>query len=631
MESKTKTKKTSTVKKDSKKETVKPVIETKSVDEIKNIESEAKTNQLQEFTYVPFPEEPGVDYALKMVNIHKSFNNGAIKANVGMNLYVKRNSVHAIIGENGAGKSTLMSILFGMYEQDIGDIYINNEKIKFKSSKDATAYKIGMVHQHFKLVDNYTVWENIILGDELTYASAFVDRIKSKKAIVEIINKYNFNINVNEKVKNLTVGQQQKVEILKVLYRKSEIMIFDEPTAVLSDSEIVAFLDILNKFKEDGKTIIIITHKLHEVKSIADEATVIRKGRYVDHINVKETSVEKMAELMVGRKVVPSKNDLPTDKKEVVLEVKNLDLTHLTLLDDEKIHEMVQNWKSQILGSLKGEKIEKPKKEKTSFFKKGMFKKEIFETESNVDDKQQINEQKIEVVKNKTSVSFKVHAGEIYAIAGVEGNGQSKLVQQIAGLRKANSNSIYFMGEDITNANINKRIELGMSHVPEDRHKFGLDLEQNVRLNIVNNRISKKPFSNLGFLVDYEIVEYAQKTIDKFDVRGSANGVAIAKSLSGGNQQKVIIGRELDKKHKLIILAQPTRGLDIGAIQYIHNQIIEEKKKGNAILLISYELDEILALADTIAVMSRNKIIEENDKKIMTREHIGQLLAGESL
>lgn len=578
------------------KDTVKTSVNTQTT--VKTSEEKAdkkETKNFSEFTYVPFKEEQGADYVLKMVNIHKSFNNGTIKANVGMNLYVKRNSIHAIIGENGAGKSTLMSILFGMYEQDIGEIWINNEKIKFKSSKDATTYKIGMVHQHFKLVDNYTVWENIVLGSEKTF-KGFIDRMKSKKIISELIQKYGFNINVNDKVKNLTVGQQQKVEILKVLYRESEIMIFDEPTAVLSDSEIVAFLDILKKFKEDGKTIIIISHKLHEIKQIADEATIIRKGKYIDHIKVKDTSVEKMAELMVGRKIVPSVNDLPLDKKEVVLEVKDLDLSHLTLFDDEKIQEQVVKVKNMVVKTInKNAHIE------------------------NV------------TAKNNSKVSFKVHSGEIYAIAGVEGNGQSKLVEQIAGLRKANPNSIFFMGHDISNSNINKRIQLGISHVPEDRHKFGLDLEQTVRYNIVNNQINKKPFSNIGFLVDYEIVEYAQKTIEKYDVRGSANGVALAKSLSGGNQQKVIIGRELEKHHKLIILTQPTRGLDVGAIQYIHNQIIEEKKKGNAVLLISYELDEILALADTITVMSKNRIIEENDRKIMNREHIGQLLAGESL
>lgn len=574
-----------------------------------NPDNVLKEHKLNEFTYVPFKEDKNADYILKMVNIHKSFNNGAIKANVGMNLYVKRNSIHAIIGENGAGKSTLMSILFGMYEQDIGDIYINNNKIHFKSSKDATEYKLGMVHQHFKLVDSFSVYENVVLGSE-NEKYGFLEKRNSKKELVDLIKKYNFNLDVNAKISQLTVGQQQKVEILKVLYRKSDIMIFDEPTAVLSDSEILAFLDILKKFKEDGKTIIIITHKLHEIKSIADEATVIRKGRYIDSINVKDTSIEKMAELMVGRKVVPSINDIKNDFGQTILEVKDLDLNYVPEIERNlnKFQKEIVSFKNQTIDSIKSIVS---KKKKSSFNNKN-------------------NHQNNSTSKNP-KINFKIRAGEIYAIAGVEGNGQSKLVEQLAGLKKANKNSIYFLGKNITSLNVLKRIEMGMSHVPEDRHKYGLDLDQNVRMNIVDNQINKKPFSNLGFIVDYEILEYAQKTIDKYDVRGSANGVAMARSLSGGNQQKAIVGRELEKQHKLIILAQPTRGLDVGAIQFIHKQIIEEKKKGNAVLLVSYELDEILALADTIAVISRNKIIEENERSKMTREHIGELLAGESL
>lgn len=559
---------------------------------------------MQEFTYVPFEEETNADYALKMVNIHKSFNNGVIKANVGMNLYVKRNSIHAIIGENGAGKSTLMSILFGMYEQDIGDIFINNEKVKFKSSKDANKYKIGMVHQHFKLVENFSVFENVILGSETT-VKGFVEKHKSKELLKELIEKYNFDIDVDAKISQLTVGQQQKVEILKVLYRQSEIMIFDEPTAVLSDDEIKSFLDILLRFKNDGKTIIIITHKLHEIKTIADEATVIRKGRYIDTISVKNTSVEKMAELMVGKKVVPSINDLKGDFGDIILEVNNLNLLYETPIEKSlnKIEKNMKGFLSKISKSLKGSNNSNQNNSNTPSEHNNM----------------------------SSSVSFKIRAGEIYAIAGVEGNGQSNLIQQIAGLKKSNPNSINFLGKNISNWNIKKRIKEGMSHVPEDRHKHGLDLDNNIRMNVVNNKIDDKPFSSLGFVVDYEIVEYAQNVIDKYDVRGSANGVALSRSLSGGNQQKVIIGREMEKNHKLIILAQPTRGLDVGAIQYIHSQIIDEKKKGNAVLLVSYELDEILALADTIAVISRNKIIEENSRDIMTREHIGQLLAGEKI
>lgn len=565
----------------------------------KNNEVIVESN-FQEFSSKIVKEEENADYALKMINIHKSFNNGAIKANVGMNLLVKRNTIHALIGENGAGKSTLMSILFGMYTPDIGEIWINNEKVSFKSAKDTSKYKIGMVHQHFKLVDNFTVFQNVILGTE-KQKYGFLEKKESIKKLKELIDTYGFNIDVNSKISNLNVGQQQKVEILKILYRDSDIMIFDEPTAVLSDSEIKSFLEMLSKFKENGKTIIIITHKLHEIKTIADEATVIRKGKYIDFIKVKDTSVEKMAELMVGKKITQSINNMGCDKNKVILEVKDLIINFEPFIQYKlKVYE----------------------KRFKNFFNKLLMK---------FKDKTENSEIEFDDGSFKPMINFKIHAGEIYAIAGIEGNGQSELVEQLAGLSMCNPNSVFLNGQCISNLNVKKRIKLGISHIPEDRHKYGLDLDQTVRMNIVNNQISNKPFSNCGIIVDYEIVDHSQKIIDKYDIRGSSNGIAMARSLSGGNQQKIILGREIEKDHKLIILAQPTRGLDVGAIQNIHNQIIEEKKKGNAVLLISYELDEILALADTVAVISKNKIIEENSRETMTRDYIGQLLAGESI
>lgn len=548
-------------------------------------------------------ENNDVDYALKMLNIHKSFNNGAIKANIGINLLVKKNTIHAIIGENGAGKSTLMSILFGMYEQDVGEIFINNNLVKFKSSKDAAKYKIGMVHQHFKLVDNFTIFDNVILGNETTTKFGLIEKKITKKHLKDLIDKYEFNLNVDQKISQLTVGKQQKVEILKVLYQESEIMIFDEPTAILSDSEIKSFLSIVEQFKKDGKTIIIITHKLHEVKQIADEATIIRKGKFIDLVDVKKTSIEKLAELMVGRKVTPSINNLSIENNEVILEVKDLNLKDKQIFSDE--------WFS----------------EKTS-----QITNKVFEIKNKILNKKSKNENLDLNDNTKNSlINFKIKAGEIYAIAGVEGNGQSKLIEIISGLIFSKPKTVIFCNQDISQKNIATRIKLGLSFVPEDRHKHGLVLDQSVRMNIVNNQINNSNFSFLGFIKNHEIKMYSQKAIEKYDVRGSANGVLNARGLSGGNQQKVIIARELEKNHKLIILAQPTRGLDVGAIQYIHNQIIEEKKKGNAILLVSYELDEILALADKIAVMSKNKIIKEGTRKEMTREYIGQLLAGEVL
>ncbi|MCF0218009.1 MAG: ABC transporter ATP-binding protein [Malacoplasma sp.] len=538
-----------------------------------------------------------------MVNIHKSFLNGAIKANVGINLFVKKNSIHAIIGENGAGKSTLMSILFGMYSQDIGEIYINSQKINFKSSKDASAYKIGMVHQHFKLVENFSVFDNIILGSERSNSIGFMQKNDDRKKVANLIKKYKFNLDLDQKVSQLSVGQQQKIEILKVLFRDSEIIIFDEPTAVLSDVEIVAFLEIVKQFQKDGKTIIIISHKLNEIKSVASEATIIRKGKFVATIDVSKTSVEKMAEFMVGRKVVESINAaLPYDNEntqdKVILEVNNLDLNYEPPIEKafKEGEKKIKSFTYNLVASIKGKNV---------------------------------NNEVQNTSLEKKLVSFKIHAGEIYAIAGIEGNGQSEVIEYISGLKKANPDSIIFNGENISKLNIKKRINAGISHVPEDRHKYGLDLEDDCRLNMAGNQIDKKPFSTSGFLVDYQIADYSNDIITKYDVRGSANGTATAKSLSGGNQQKVIVGREMQKDHQLIILAQPTRGLDIGAIQFIHNEIIKEKQKGNAILLVSYELDEILALADTIAVMSRKRIIAQGNKVQMTRSTIGNLLAKE--
>lgn len=546
------------------------------------------------------------DYAFEMLNVHKSFHNGQIKANVGINLSVLKNEIHAIIGENGAGKSTLMSILFGLYNPDKGEIYISGKKVKFNSSKDAAKYNIGMVHQHFKLIDNYSVLDNIILGSEITVAG-FLNRKKAKAKITSLIKEYGFDVELNAKVSTLTVGQQQKVEILKVLYRNSDILIFDEPTAILSDIEIQNFLDTLKIFKQNGKTIVIITHKLNEVKSIADVVTVIRKGEYIATFNSKDVSIEEMAELMIGRKIIEVRNDAIFKGDEVSLEVNKLDLTWIAKVDwlFSLAEKKIKNWfiqlkpylnfKKLFKGDFKNTKIDHPKKNK-------------------------------EQIVN--SISFNAHKGEIFGIFGIEGNGQSELVNYLSGLKKAKIKNIIFDGMDISKFSIKKRIRSGISHIPEDRHKYGLVLDQNCRKNTVNDQINKKPFSNAGIIIEYEIAAYANKIIENFDVRGTANGTASARSLSGGNQQKLIIGREITKKHKLVIMAQPTRGLDVGAIEYIHDQIIKEKDQGNTIILVSYELDEILSLSDTIAVISKNKIVGVGPKTEMTRSKIGYLLTG---
>lgn len=559
--------------------------------------------------------ENKTNYSFEMINIHKSFNNGLIKANVGINLSVKENEIHAIIGENGAGKSTLMSILFGLYEQDVGDIYIRGKKVKFASSKDASKYNIGMVHQHFKLIDNYSVIDNIILGCEET-KFGFLSRQQSRQKLQKMIDQYGFDVKLNEKVSKLTVGQQQKVEILKVLYRDSNILIFDEPTAVLSDNEITSFLEILKTFKKNGKTIVIISHKLNEIKTIADTATIIRKGKYIDTVNVNETSVEKMAELMVGRKVVIAMNESTITSNEEVLKINNLDLTYIPKIDFllkvivTKVRFFISLLKLKLNSIFKKDKFNCENEKNKLISEYDFFKRSIKK-------------------ENAITVSFNVHAGEIFAIAGIEGNGQSELVSYISGLKLAKENNVLFLGNDISKKNIRKRNILGISHVPEDRHKYGLVLDQNCRKNLVNNQISDRPFSNFGFLVEYEIASYANQIINNFDVRGTTNGTAMARSLSGGNQQKLIMGREITKKHKLLVMAQPTRGLDVGAVEYIHKRVLEEKAAGNAIVLVSYELDEILSLADTIAVINRNAIIGIGSRNIMTRQKIGELLAGQ--
>lgn len=547
------------------------------------------------------------DYAFEMLNIYKSFHNGQIKANIGINLSVLKNEIHAIIGENGAGKSTLMSILFGLYSPDKGEIYINGKKVKFSSSKDAAKYNIGMVHQHFKLIENYSVIDNIILGSEITFAG-FLNRKKARAKINNLIKEYGFDVNLNAKVSTLTVGQQQKVEILKVLYRNSDILIFDEPTAILSDVEIQSFLETLKTFKQKGKTIVIITHKLNEVKAIADVVTVIRKGEYISTFSSKDVSIEEMAELMVGRKIIEVRNDVDFKGEEVSLEVNKLDLTWIAKVDwlFSLAEKKIKNWFLQIAPYLNFNKIQEKINNKN---KKAKHQKKT---------KQQI----------VNTISFSAHKGEIFGIFGIEGNGQSELVNYLSGLKKARAKNIILDGVDISKYSIKKRIKSGISHIPEDRHKYGLVLDQNCRKNTVNDQINKKPFSNAGIIIEYEIAAYANKIIENFDVRGTANGTASARSLSGGNQQKLIIGREITKKHKLIIMAQPTRGLDVGAIEYIHDQIIKEKNHGNTIILVSYELDEILSLSDTIAVISKNKIVGVGPKSEMTRSKIGYLLTG---
>lgn len=619
---------------------------------------------------------PNNEYAVEMINICKSFLNGKVIANDNICLRVKKNEVHAIIGENGAGKSTLMSILFGIYYPDSGTIKINGKNVYFSSAKDASDVGLGMVHQHFKLVSNYSVYENIILGSEDANKFGILNTIKSKEKIQSLINQYQFNLNVNAKVSNLTVGQEQKTEILKLLYRDSNILIFDEPTAVLSPDEIEQFLQMIRKLKEEGKTIIIITHKFTEIKSIADRATVIRLGKYITDFNVKDKTVQEMANLMVGKEVSIIKNENKKSFGKEVLSVKNLkinksslpnnflfnikypevkQLRELTIQNIKLNHNIKHSIDLENSIALKNEidsKIENLKKsfrkrnwneinnfvkriEQTSDIENILFKKWNEKKISNLSHKMATKKNVIWNFNNEfskknknSSIDFKIHEGEVFAIAGVEGNGQSELALIISGMLKNKTAVIKLLDTDISNKSIKKRYYAGISHVPEDRHKYGLILDEQIYMNLVLNRINDYPNSKLGFLLEQNIKENARHLIKKYDVRGTTRGTAPARLLSGGNQQKLIIARELTNEHKLIILVQPTRGLDLGAIEYIHSKILEEKSKGNAILLISYELDEILALADTIAVMYNGMFIGVGDKKEMTREKIGRLMAG---
>ncbi len=515
--------------------------------------------------------------AIEMKQITKKFNDGNIIANNQIDLQIKRNEIHAIIGENGAGKSTLMSILFGLYKPTSGQIFINNEEVDFNSAQDAAKYKLGMVHQHFKLVDIYSLFENIIMGSEPNYKlfgkykTPFIDRKAAYEKLIKIMDKYNFYINLDLKVENASVGEQQKTEILKLLYRGADTLIFDEPTAVLSDKEITSFLEILKEFKKEGRTIILITHKLNEVKKIADRGTVIRLGKVVGNFNVEDVTTDEMAEMMVGKKVVEVVNTSAQPNTKDILRVKDLIVT-----------------------------------------------------------KENSNLNAVNLA------SFAVKEGEIFAIAGVEGNGQSEIAHALTGLIKPKSGLIeyYDSKQDIwinlNQKSIKYRNDNVLSHVPEDRHKHGLLLDFSCNLNAITSIIDEQKFGSKYYIKYRNIMNYGNEIIEKYDVRGTNRGKNVVRALSGGNQQKLIIGREMVKYHKIIVMVQPTRGLDLGAIQFIHDQILQEKLKGNSVILISYELDEIFKLADTIAVMNEGKIVACKPRNDISRKEIGQFM-GDSM
>ena len=502
-----------------------------------------------------------MEYVVEMLNIRKEF--PGIVANDNITLQLRKGEIHALLGENGAGKSTLMGILFGMNQPDKGVIKVRGKEVKITNPNVANDLGIGMVHQHFKLVENFTVTQNIVLGCEPKILFGLgMDLNKAAKRIEELSKQYGLNVDPNAKIENISVGMQQRVEILKMLYRDADVLILDEPTAVLTPQEIDELIKIMKNLINEGKSIIIITHKLKEIKAAADRCTVIRRGRYIGTVDVKTTSEAEMAKMMVGREVSFKVNKKPAKPGDVVLDIKNLS---------------VKNNK-KVLG---------------------------------------LND-----------FSIDVRAGEIVGIAGVEGNGQSELIEAITGLRKSESGTINFKNKDITRESIRNRINSGIAHIPEDRHKRGLVLDYTIEENMVLEVYDKKPFSNKGLLNKKEIKKYAEKIIDEFDVRSGEGAESIARSLSGGNQQKAIIGREIELNPELLIAAQPTRGLDVGSIEYIHKRLVEQRDSGKAVLLVSLELDEILNVSDRIAIINNGELIGVVNADETNENEVGLMMAG---
>ncbi|MBP3503817.1 MAG: ABC transporter ATP-binding protein [Bacilli bacterium] len=500
------------------------------------------------------------NYAIEMLNITKTFSGKAANDNISIQL--RKGEIHALLGENGAGKSTLMSILFGLYQADSGIIKKDGEVIEIKGPKDANKYRIGMVHQHFKLVEVFTVLENIILGCETT-KFGFIQKKEAKEKIKALSEEYGLNVDLDKLIENTTVGMQQRVEILKMLYRDNDILIFDEPTAVLTPQEIEDLLKIMKNLANSGKSILFITHKINEILAVADRCTVLRKGKYIGTVNISETTKSELTEMMVGRKVefvVQKKESVPGD---VILDVNNL----------------------VVAGA---------KKNKNSV----------------------------------NNVSFKVRQGEIVCIAGIDGNGQSELVYSITGLEKIKSGSVLLKGEDITNANVYRRNKLGIGHIPEDRHKYGLVLDFTLENNLVLKKFEEERFQKFKFIKRDEIREYANKLIEEFDIRSPQGPTNLARTMSGGNQQKAIIAREIDLNPELLIAVQPTRGLDVGAIEFIHKQIVAQRDLGKAVLLVSLELDEVMNLSDRILVMYEGEIVGELNPKETSVKELGLYMSG---
>lgn len=501
-----------------------------------------------------------MENAVEMINITKEFPGIIACDNVSFTL--KKGEIHALLGENGAGKSTLMSVLFGLYPPEKGMIKVNGKEVKISNPNVASELGIGMVHQHFKLVHNFTVAENIVLGVEDT--SKGLLKFKSAIKKIKTLSKtYGLNVDLGAKIEDISVGMQQKVEILKMLYKNADILILDEPTAVLTPQEIDDLIIVMQKLIEEGKSIILISHKLHEIKNVAHRCSVLRKGQYIGTVETKDTTIDELAEMMVGRKIKFKIDKQPYNPKNVVLRIENLSVSD-----------------------------------------------------------------PITKVKRVNNISFEVKEGEILCVAGIDGNGQKELIEGITGLKKIDSGKIFFNNLDITTYSIRKKNDLGISHVPEDRQLHGLVLDYKLKENLVLKSINTEQFNNRGFLRFHNISSYSDKLIEHFDIRSPNGGDSYVRNMSGGNQQKTILAREVSLEPKLLIAVQPTRGLDIGAIEYIHKRLIEQRDLGTAILLVSLELDEVLKISDRILVISQGEFNKEFLAKDATSEELGKYMLG---
>ena len=500
------------------------------------------------------------EYVIEMLHITKEF--PGIKANDDITLQLRRGEIHALLGENGAGKSTLMSVLFGLYQPEEGVIKKDGKVVEIKDPNDATALNIGMVHQHFKLIDVFTVMDNIILGAEDT-KMGFLQKKAARKKVQELSERYGLKVDLDAKIEDITVGMQQRVEILKMLYRDNEVLIFDEPTAVLTPQEIDELMEIMRGLAREGKSILFITHKFNEIMAVSDRVTVLRKGRYVGTVDTASTNNAELSSMMVGRPI-----QMTVEKDEARPGKPVLEVEKLCVPSKLYKHDAVHN------------------------------------------------------------VTFNVREGEIVCIAGIDGNGQTDLVYALTGLEKSSSGKVKLCGKDVTNRSVMEHSKGGMSHIPEDRHKHGLVLDFTLEQNMVLQKFQEPRFQKNGFIKFDAIRSYADELIEQFDVRSGQGALTTVRSMSGGNQQKAIVGRELDRDMPLVVAVQPTRGLDVGAIEYIHGQLVTQRDAGKAVLLVSLELSEVMSLSDRILVMYEGEIVGEFDTKKVTRKELGLYMAG---